>query len=555
MKNNLISYFIFMISTVTFAQIGIGTNTPASSSILDLTSTNKGLLLPRVPSTTAITAPANGLIIYDLSANCLKVYQNGAWSNCLGTSSSSSFTVSDSDFSVDCTGFTGKYCPYTLSGTTYVVTITNKTLTAKQFTPQIPDLTLYGVAGVSVSDVNPKTATTINPNTSLTITYTISGTPVATGNLTGSFTKQLLNCSSTVEVVDLKTVSTASATPTLCINTPLTPITHITKNATGIGTVTGLPTGLTASWANNTITISGTPTVLGTFNYSIPVAGGCGPDINATGTINIPNLTVLAVSANPTAAINAAMTLVTHTTTNGSSIGTPTGLPPGLTAAWSSNTITISGTPTVLGTYNYTIPVNGCGPVINTTGTITVVTCGAFVAVGTFKAFACHNLGVTNTTLDPNIPVQAIQGSYYQWGRKTTSTSTSVAADGAWLDNSKTTNDSCPVGYKVPTKTQWDGVVSNNTISRTGTWTKSNTNYGTAIHFGPNSTTKTLTLPAAGYEGYDDGTLSNRGSDGFYWSSTQNTTPAAFYLTFNSSNAGTSNNSRNNGCSIRCISE
>jgi hypothetical protein len=36
-----------------------------------------------------------------------------------------------------------------------------------------------------------------------------------------------------------------------------------------------LPTGITAAFASNTITISGTTTVSRTFNYSIPT-GGCG---------------------------------------------------------------------------------------------------------------------------------------------------------------------------------------------------------------------------------------------------------------------------------------
>ncbi|MFH7036301.1 hypothetical protein, partial [Flavobacterium aquidurense] len=71
-------------------------------------------------------------------------------------------------------------------------------------------------------------------------------------------------------------VSVASATPTLCINTVLTNITHTTTGATGIGLVTGLPSGVTASWASNTITISGTPTVSGVYDYSIPLTGGCG---------------------------------------------------------------------------------------------------------------------------------------------------------------------------------------------------------------------------------------------------------------------------------------
>ena len=78
----------------------------------------------------------------------------------------------------------------------------------------------------------------------------------------------------------------ASSNPSLCLNSTLTSITHSTTGATGIGTPIGLPTGVTASWVSNTITISGTPTSVGTFNYSIPLTGGCS-NVNATGTITV----------------------------------------------------------------------------------------------------------------------------------------------------------------------------------------------------------------------------------------------------------------------------
>jgi hypothetical protein len=71
-----------------------------------------------------------------------------------------------------------------------------------------------------------------------------------------------------------------------CVSVLTTDITHATTGATGIGTATGF---VTAAFASNTITISGTPTVSGTFNYTIPLTGGCGA-VNATGTITVtPN--------------------------------------------------------------------------------------------------------------------------------------------------------------------------------------------------------------------------------------------------------------------------
>ena len=73
---------------------------------------------------------------------------------------------------------------------------------------------------------------------------------------------------------------------TVCVNDAITNIVYNTTGATGIGTPTNLPAGVTASWSSNVITVSGTPTASGTFNYSIPLSGGCGT-VAATGTITV----------------------------------------------------------------------------------------------------------------------------------------------------------------------------------------------------------------------------------------------------------------------------
>ena len=168
----------------------------------------------------------------------------------------------------------------------------------------------------------------------------------------------------------------------LCINTPLTNVTHTTTDATGISNdgvnaANGLPSGTNATWAANTITISGTPTVSGTFNYSILLTGGCG-SVNATGTIVVnPDNTSSAASISPTLCINTPLTNITHSTTSAVGISNDgvaglNNLPVGVSATFSSNTITISGTPTVSGIFNYSIPLTGgCGSV-NATGTIVV---------------------------------------------------------------------------------------------------------------------------------------------------------------------------------------
>ena len=181
-----------------------------------------------------------------------------------------------------------------------------------------------------------------------------------------------MNATGTITVTPANTAGVASSTPTLCIGTALTAITHATTGATGIGTATGLPAGVSANWAANTITITGTPTASGIFNYTIPLTGGCGT-VNATGTITVtPANTAGVASSTPTLCIGTALTAITHATTGATGIGAATGLPAGVTASWAANTITITGTPTASGIFNYSIPLTGgCGSV-NATGTITV---------------------------------------------------------------------------------------------------------------------------------------------------------------------------------------
>uniref|UniRef100_UPI0037C0C513 choice-of-anchor L domain-containing protein n=1 Tax=Flavobacterium sp. TaxID=239 RepID=UPI0037C0C513 len=226
-------------------------------------------------------------------------------------------------------------------------------------------------------------------------TITISGIPTEIGTfnysipLTGNCGS--VNATGTITVISFNTVTAGITNPIFCLNTPLTAITHTTGGATGIGTPTGFPAGVTASWLANTITISGTPTASGTFAYTIPLTGGCGT-VNATGTIeiNVDN-TVTAASSIPALCTNVTLTPITHTTTGATGIGTPTGLPVGVTATWVSDTITISGTPTASGTFNYSIPLTGGCGTVNATGTITVTTANTVTAATSTPTICLSN--------------------------------------------------------------------------------------------------------------------------------------------------------------------
>ena len=69
-----------------YSQVGIGTNTPYSSAMLDITSTNQGFLPPRMTGAQrdAIPSPAAGLLIW--CSNCgsngeIQVYNGSEWTN------------------------------------------------------------------------------------------------------------------------------------------------------------------------------------------------------------------------------------------------------------------------------------------------------------------------------------------------------------------------------------------------------------------------------------------------------------------------------------------
>ncbi len=91
-----------MFFATTNAQVGIGTATPAASAQLDVTSTTKGLLLPRMSNyqRTQIATPVAGLMVW--CNNCgstgeLQVFNGGAWTKFDGTAISAVPTLAIGD--------------------------------------------------------------------------------------------------------------------------------------------------------------------------------------------------------------------------------------------------------------------------------------------------------------------------------------------------------------------------------------------------------------------------------------------------------------------------
>ena len=251
-----------------------------------------------------------------------------------------------------------------------------------------------------------------------------------------------------------------------------------------------------------------------------------------------------------------------------------------------SLTYTITGTPNADGLAAFALDIGGQSCTLNI-----VVGCGAYVAAGQWKVFSCYNLGAANTSADPFTPSWEINGNYYQWGANPTcfeldgtpptcpstvygaagpfGNSTSddndggfagwnltPAADQAWVDApaTKTADDPCPFGFRVPSEADWTGVINTalnpQSDAAGSTWSSSSTNYVTGMNFGAY-----LMLPAAGQRrSINNGSLFNRGSSGYYWSSSVNG-PSAWSLYFIFVGAFESSSTRTNGLSIRCIAE
>ena len=81
--NKALTILVFLALTIpSMAQnVGIGTTTPNTSAQLDISSTTKGFLPPRMTTTNrnAIASPAIGLIIYNTTTNSLEIRNSSAW--------------------------------------------------------------------------------------------------------------------------------------------------------------------------------------------------------------------------------------------------------------------------------------------------------------------------------------------------------------------------------------------------------------------------------------------------------------------------------------------
>ncbi|WP_338221280.1 glycine-rich domain-containing protein [Algoriphagus sp. oki45] len=210
------------------------------------------------------------------------------------------------------------------------------------------------------------------------LTETTQFRRITISTLNGVDCNSMPTSSVTVTVIPENTVTPVNPDPVLCLDTvvPITLI-HRSTGATGIvnegvAGANGLPLGISASFDSGSgdITISGTPTEVGTFNYSIPLTGGCG-SVNATGTITVedPSYPISSIDVdNP-----------------------PVGSSPPYVS-----TITVYGPELAPGEYVINYSTDGANVIADQNISVTVVTPGQF----TFQSLPYSNEGTTILTIN-----------------------------------------------------------------------------------------------------------------------------------------------------------
>jgi uncharacterized protein (TIGR02145 family) len=166
----------------------------------------------------------------------------------------------------------------------------------------------------------------------------------------------------------------------------------------------------------------------------------------------------------------------------------------------------------------------------------------------TAKCWITSNLGADHQATSVDDATEASAGWYWQFNRKQgyKHDGTTRTPNTTWIypinesSDWTTANDPCVIeiggGWRIPTNTEWTNVdASGSWINWNGPW-----NSGLKLH-------------AAGYLGYSGGSLLDRGSGGYYWSSAQNDATNGWLLTFGSGGSGMNNYEKPHGFSVRCV--
>ena len=425
---------LLLVSSGVYGQRGIGTNTPDKAAVLELASTSKGFLPPRMSTTerNAISTPPTGLVIYNTTANCVQSFNGALWFDT---------------------------CTQTIDGPTNTkltvgnITYQGKSVVVDQSFPGIG----IGYNGEAVLADSTITVVLNNTDTTNAQGYGLSATDAGTGLIYAA-----------------------------------------------TGTIDAGATNFQVTLTHNGMVMP----VLESGVLTMPLTG-------ASTTINlVPRIDIKSISAS--------VTTVTDVV-----YGTQTWMDRNLGArrvADAESDVFSYGNHYQWGrpadgheitVWNGTSKTAGRG-LAETTGTL------AADANPSHSNFIVNNTGTKDwlaTQADPDRWATANQGP-------------------------------CPANYHVPTKAEWD------TADAAGFGSQAGTNGTTTTGWDNNTETyaSALKLPSSGFRDRTDGTLSNQGTYGGYWSSAVLVTNAGL-IRFNSTVANTVSFERAYGFTVRCIKD
>jgi hypothetical protein len=209
----------------------------------------------------------------------------------------------------------------------------------------------------SIVGVNGETGATVGAVDVTGTTHTLAGKYTDFWSFKGTGNYNDINNASITDTIALA----LSTLPTnLTVNSPYTmQVTAVGRPGSSIFTLASgnLPTGIIL---NPNGTFRGAPTAIGQFTFTIAATNGIASGtrtytINVNAPPTIGNLMVTQWTARY-AGFTGTMTIANGSPTF-AIVGTPKGLPPGMTAVLSGNTIGFTGTPTKAGTFNGSITI------------------------------------------------------------------------------------------------------------------------------------------------------------------------------------------------------
>jgi uncharacterized protein (TIGR02145 family) len=602
---------LLMISSALFAQVGInaGNDAPDPSAMLDVKSTTKGFLPPRmtISEMNSIIAPAQGLIVYNITLNSLYWFNGSAWMRI-----SEPFSETDPVFTAHpsfgiTTGSIGNWnTAYTnritavagaspldlsvsnnqLNGSVSMAnSITNGYLTSADWNTfnnkQGP--LAFGTLSSSQMTVTGGTGAVIGAGAGLTITkgdiyssdmtitmghnavleiigttlfvnkanLTVSGSPVLT--ITGG-SNAVLGTGTSIQVKQAGTSQSGylSSSDWNSFNNKVNSqwISNGLKLYYNSGNV-----GIGASNPQNKLDIAGNVVIGATYSGSGTAAAN---GLLVEGMVGIGTSATASSASLEVTGTNTGVLLPRMTTAQRNLIASPA---EGLTVyntdekelnvyngtEWNSMTLSM---PFMCGLnirIHHLIS-GGVAPVNKTVAYGTV----SGIAGETSKCWITSNLGADRQATAVNDATEPSAGWYWQFNHKQGYKHDGTTLTPAWTifsiyatTNWTTANDPCAIelgtGWRIPTRTEWTNVDA----PAGGNWTNWNGPWNSG-----------LKMHGAGYL-LVDGSLHDRGSSGYYWSSALETAyyTSSYCLHMNSGNSEIYYYNNAEGHSVRCLND